>query len=166
MSQTSDKPTVVKMECTTDTEKGSNMEVEYSQDLQRKFSILSLLAMAFSSTNSWLGIALGMITGINSGGPVLLIYGLIFLGVISFAVASSLAELASIYPNAGGQYYWAKMLAPKKFAPFISYLTGWCGYAAAIFASASVLLAVGEVIVGLYQLSHPDLYVFLLSTGT
>lgn len=40
--------------------------------------------------------------GINSGGPVVFIYGLVITAAISMAVAISLAETGSAYPNSGG----------------------------------------------------------------
>ncbi|KAK3079959.1 hypothetical protein LTS18_003493, partial [Coniosporium uncinatum] len=68
-----------------------------------------------------------------------------------------LSELASALPNAGGQYFWANELAPKKYANFASYLTGWFAWAGSIFTSGSVAYAVGSALVGCYQLTHPEL---------
>lgn len=132
-------------------------EMGYVQDMKRNFSLFSILGTAFSLTNSWFGISAAMVTGINSGGPVLLIYGIILIAMISSCVAISLSELASALPNAGGQYFWANELAPKKYANFASYLTGWFAWSGSIFTSASVALAMGSATVGLYQLTHPDL---------
>lgn len=42
-----------------------------------------------------------MVTGINSGGPVLLVYGIIIVMLVSICVGISLSELASALPNAG-----------------------------------------------------------------
>lgn len=42
-----------------------------------------------------------MVTGINSGGPVLLVYGIIVVMLVSICVGVSLSELASALPNAG-----------------------------------------------------------------
>lgn len=131
----------------------------YTQDMKRKFSILSLLAVGFSLTNSWFGISASLITGINSGGPVLTVYGIPWIAFISLCVGVTLSELASAMPNAGGQYFWASELAPKKHANFASYLTGWFAWTGSIFTSASVALSLGLVAVGMYQLAHPDLYV-------
>jgi choline transport protein len=132
-------------------------EMGYTQDMQRNFSVWSVLGVGFSLTNSWFGISAAMITGINSGGPLLIIYGIILLAVVSTAVGISLSELASALPNAGGQYFWANELAPKKYANFASYLTGWLAWAGSMFTSASVALAMGSATVGCYQLTHPDL---------
>ncbi|KAL2007412.1 hypothetical protein VTN00DRAFT_8850 [Thermoascus crustaceus] len=131
-------------------------EMGYTQDMQRNFSVLSLLGVGFSLTNSWFGVSASLITGINSGGTVLTIYGIPWMAIMSTCVGVSLSELASAMPNAGGQYFWANELAPRKYANFASYLTGWFAWAGAIFTSASVALGVGAAGVGMYQLAHPD----------
>ncbi|KAL1955800.1 hypothetical protein VTO42DRAFT_8039 [Malbranchea cinnamomea] len=128
----------------------------YTQDMRRQFSVLSLLAVGFSLTNSWFGISASLITGINSGGPVLTIYGIPWIAFISTSVAITLSELASAYPNAGGQYFWANELAPPRYANFASYLTGWFAWAGSIFTSASVALGLASAGVGMWQLGHPD----------
>jgi choline transport protein len=136
-------------------------EMGYTQDMKRNFTVWSVLGVGFSLTNSWFGISLAMVTGINSGGPALLVYGIMLICLISICVGISLSELASALPNAGGQYFWANELAPKKYANFASYLTGWFAWAGSIFTSASVALGLGSAIVGCWQLTHPDLYVYL-----
>lgn len=131
----------------------------YTQDMHRNFSVLSLLGVAFSLANSWFGISASLITGINSGGTVLTMYGIPWIAFISTCVGITLSELASAMPNAGGQYFWANELAPKKYANFASYLTGWLAWAGAIFTCASVALSLGAAGVGMWKLGHPDLYV-------
>ncbi|KAF2116716.1 choline transport protein-like protein [Lophiotrema nucula] len=131
-------------------------EMGYTQDMKRNYSVWSVLGVGFSLTNSWFGISAALVTGINSGGPILIIYGIILIALISTCVGISLSELASALPNAGGQYFWANELAPKKYANFASYLTGWFAWAGSIFTSASVALAMGSALVGCWQLGHPD----------
>ncbi|CAI7570702.1 unnamed protein product [Penicillium pancosmium] len=111
-----------------DTDASRLAEMGYTQDLNRNFSILSLIGIAFCMSNSWFGISASMITGINSGGTTLIIYGLLWITIVSLAVGSSLAELASAMPNAGG----------------------------AIFACSSVVLGLGQATVGMWKLGHPD----------
>lgn len=132
-------------------------QMGYTQDLKRNYTWFSLLGVGFSLTNSWWGISAALITGISSGGPIQIVYGLIFFALISTCVGISLSELASALPNAGGQYFWANELAPKRYANFASYLTGWFAWAGSLFTSASVALATSSAGVGCWQLSHPDL---------
>ncbi|KAI9659676.1 MAG: hypothetical protein M1829_006549 [Trizodia sp. TS-e1964] len=128
----------------------------YTQDMPRNFSVWSIVGIGFALTNSWWAISAALVAGINSGGPVLIIYGILLLAVISTCVGISLSELASAFPNAGGQYFWANELAPKKYANFASYLTGWFAWLGAIFTTASVALAVASALLGSWQLSHPE----------
>jgi choline transport protein len=127
--------------------------------MDRKFSVWSVLGVGFSLTNSWWAVSAAMITGINSGGSVLLVYGTILLFIISIGVASSLSELVSALPNAAGQSFWARELAPKKYSNIASYLAGWFAWTGSLFACASVSMSVGYALVACYQLTHPDLSV-------
>ena len=131
-------------------------ELGYVQQLSRKFSVWSILGVGFSLTNSWFGLSAAMVTGINSGGTALIIYGVIIVACVSTCVAISLSELASAMPSAGGQYYWAHELANDKWKRFASYFVGWYSWAGSIFCSASVALALAFIVVGMWQLSHPD----------
>lgn len=131
----------------------------YKQDLKRNFSVFSLLGVAFSLTNAWFAISAALVTGINSGGPVVIMYGILWIIFISTCVGITLSELASAMPNAGGQTFWASELAPRKHANLASYLTGWFAWAGSIFTSASVVLGLASAGVGMWQLAHPDLYV-------
>ncbi|KAI5293087.1 hypothetical protein KEM52_005843, partial [Ascosphaera acerosa] len=108
-------------------------EMGYTQELQRNFSVLSVLGVGFSLTNSWFGISTSMITGIASGGPVLVMYGIPWSAFVSTCVGATLSELASSMPNAGGQYFWAQQLASPGWSPLAAYLTGYFAWAGAIF---------------------------------
>ena len=85
-------------------------ETGYSPELRRSFSVFSLLGVAFGLTNSWFGISGGLVAGISSGGPMCIIYGIIILTAFSTCIGITLSELASAYPNAAAQIYWAQNL--------------------------------------------------------
>ncbi|KNG90907.1 putative choline transport protein [Aspergillus nomiae NRRL 13137] len=88
-------------------------EMGYTQDMQRNFSVISLLGVAFSLANSWFGISASLITGIKSGGTVLTIYGIPWIAFVSTCVAVTLSELASAMPNAGGNTSGPASSPPK-----------------------------------------------------
>ncbi|KAE8423921.1 hypothetical protein BDV36DRAFT_278914 [Aspergillus pseudocaelatus] len=93
----------------------------------------------FSLANSWFGISTALATGIKSGGPVQVVYGLIIITFVCGCIAASLAELSSAMPNAGGQYYWTGQLANPRYARFI------------------IALSVEGLCIGCIQLTHPNL---------
>lgn len=142
------------------TEAQKNLELAaesgYTPELRRGFSTLALLGVGFGITNSWAGVSAALITGIQSGGPILIVYGIVLIAVISTGVAISLSELTSAYPSAAGQYYWTQKLAPPKYAGFASYMCGAFGWAGAVFTSAAVTISMSTMVVGIYALMHPE----------
>lgn len=131
-------------------------ETGYTPELRRGFSTLSLLGVGFGLTNSWFGISASLITGIESGGPMLIIYGIIIVAVISTTIAITLSELTSALPSAAGQYYWTQKLAPTKYAAFASYMCGAFAWAGSVFTSASVTISIATSLVGMYVLGSGD----------
>lgn len=79
----------------------------------RTMSGIETISAGWIICNSWAGIAATFALAITQGGPVTLIYGPIIMFVLVGACAATLAELASVYPTAGGQYHWTSILAPK-----------------------------------------------------
>jgi amino acid transporter len=45
--------------------------------------------------------------------------------VYTVIIGSCLAEICSVYPNAGSVYYWAGMLASEKRAGLAAFITGY-----------------------------------------
>jgi amino acid transporter len=57
-----------------------------------------------------------------------LIVRIYVVSFMTFFVGLSMAEIVSAIPTSGGPYFWAAMLAPKKYAAFFSWLTGWFNF--------------------------------------
>ncbi|KAH7137483.1 amino acid/polyamine transporter I [Dactylonectria estremocensis] len=146
-----------KTERTRDLESVESNDVGHQEELRRNFSLWSVMGISFSLANSWFGISTALVTGINSGGPVQLIYGTILVSVVCTAIGVCLGELASAMPNAGGQYYWTSQLASPRYARFASYFTGWISWAGSLFTCASIALGVGNLALGCIKMAHPDL---------
>jgi choline transport protein len=74
---------------------------------------------------------------------------------VVFCVAVSLAELASAFPNAGGQYYWVARLAPQSWHRSASYVIGNISWASTICGCASVLISVADMAGSMYTMRNP-----------
>ncbi|CAH6719632.1 choline transport protein [[Candida] jaroonii] len=125
-------------------------------ELRKSLGLFSLLGVGFGLTNSWYGISSSLQTSIASGGPIIVVYGIIIIAFISLNVAIMLSEFASMIPSAGGQYVWTRVLAPRKYSSFLAYMCGSFGWVGSIFTSASMALAVASQIMGLWNIMHPD----------
>lgn len=124
--------------------------------LRKSFSLWSILGVGFGLTNSWFGISVSMVTGISSGGPMMIVYGIIIVALVSVCIGISLGELSSAYPHAGGQFWWSLKLAPPEHKRFAAYLCGSFAYAGSVFTTASTTLSVAAELVGMYALMHPN----------
>lgn len=74
----------------------------------------AILCVGFNICNSWVGLAATMVIGIEQGGTVTVLYGMLLVVFSMGCSAATMAELASVYPTAGGPYHWTSVLAPEK----------------------------------------------------
>lgn len=72
----------------------------------QNFGWWPLLGVSFSLTNSWLGISSSLVVGLSSGGPVLIIYGLIIGFIFTLICVISLSEFSSLLPHSSGPCFW------------------------------------------------------------
>ena len=62
--------------------------------------------------------------GLETGGPLVMIWSWIIVGAFNICNCLSIAEICSTYPAEGGPYYWAGVMAPNEYSAIISYLVG------------------------------------------
>jgi len=129
-------------------------QMGYAQELRRSMSGFSNFAVSFTIISILSGCLTLYGVGLNTGGPVALIWGWPLVGAFVVLVGLGMAEVCSSYPTAGGLYYWAAKLAPRN-GPAWSWFTGWFNmigqvavtagidYGAAIFLNAFLELVTG-----------------------
>ncbi|KAI3393042.1 hypothetical protein diail_4781 [Diaporthe ilicicola] len=125
------------------------------QELQRNFSKVSMLGLAFAILNSWTALAASLSLALPSGGPSAILWGLIVAGLCNLCLAASLAEFLSAWPTAGGQYHWVAIISWKRFSRAISYSTGWINTAAWVCLTATGGLLGSQLILGIISLMNP-----------
>ncbi|KAM6536160.1 hypothetical protein FALCPG4_002177 [Fusarium falciforme] len=127
----------------------------YQPQMKRELSTVQLVGVAFMVTASWLGVTGGFSTGVVIGGSASLVYGLIIVAFFNIFFVTTLSELVSAMPNAGGQYYWVTKLAPGRLARPSAYFTGICNLSGGIIASAGATVLMGHMVLGVAKLAHP-----------
>ncbi|KAJ5523499.1 hypothetical protein N7513_013043 [Penicillium frequentans] len=91
---------------------------------KKQLNGITLLCLAFVICNSWAGIAGSLQLALLAGGPATLVYSILVATTGYVAIAASMAELAAVYPSAGGQYHFASILAPERWRRGVSYTCG------------------------------------------
>lgn len=97
----------------------------HAQTMTRKFSLLSMLAMAFCVLGTWAVFAQNLSAALTTGGPVSIFWGLLLVLFCNLCIALSLGELCSSMPTALGQAYWVSRLWDTPTGRFVSYMTAW-----------------------------------------
>ncbi|EUC66832.1 choline transporter, putative [Rhizoctonia solani AG-3 Rhs1AP] len=124
-------------------------EPGYQPRLRRNSSVWLNFGVGFSVTNSWWGISAGLVVGVNSGGPSILLYtpvlyDIILIAIISACAGVSLAEFASAVPNSGEQYCQTGQLelASRKVCARSSILDGCRGIAGSCLSLGNSLVLI------------------------
>lgn len=117
---------------------------------KREIGLLAIIGLGWNICNSWSAIAATLVISISSGGPVTLLYGIVLIFVLGGACALSMAEIASAYPTAGGQYHWTSILASKRYS------RGLVRLSTIKSPSLADVCKILELLLRLYQLSGLD----------
>lgn len=129
----------------------------YKQELKRTFSIWSLIAFGIVTLTPPSAIMNTLGTPLVSGGPQALVWGYIIVSIFTMIVAISMAEIAAVYPVAGGPLSWAYQLGKtQNIKIFSSWYTGYFNIFAQIAFASSASFQGAATILGMASLQHPS----------
>ncbi|GAA6022788.1 hypothetical protein JCM10207_000417 [Rhodosporidiobolus poonsookiae] len=139
-----------------DGSEGMEQLTGHKQELRVSMGLGALIALSVANVAPTVAINGSLATSLSSGGPVAVLWGWVAVVAICLCIAASLAEMCSAWPHAAGQAFWAFMLAPPRYAPFLSYFTGFMNIAGgwALIAAGAWIFADG--ILGLAVAYNPD----------
>ncbi|RSL90850.1 hypothetical protein CDV31_015610 [Fusarium ambrosium] len=124
--------------------------------MEKPFSVWSAMAIGASTTNTAIGVILTIGSITASGGSITLFWGFLLMALVGLACATSLSELASGLPDAGGQYIWVAALSPPGPRRFLSYATALFSWAGAVCTGASVCVVAPSLLFSLGSLLNPS----------
>ncbi|PPQ70248.1 hypothetical protein CVT26_014495 [Gymnopilus dilepis] len=100
-------------------------ELGYKSEFRREFSLLETICFAFSIMGVIASVTSTLSFGLVNGGHVGMVFGWLIPCCFVMFVALSMAEMASSMPTSAGLYYFSSKLAPPRYAPLASWITGW-----------------------------------------
>ena len=113
-------------------------QLGYAQELRRRMSGFSNFAVSFTIISILSGCLTLYYFGMEMGGPAIIVWGWVLVGIMTLMVGLSMAEVCSSFPTAGGLYYWAAKLAPVKRGPVWSWFTGWFNFLGQVAVTAGI----------------------------
>ncbi|KAL4754918.1 hypothetical protein BDW72DRAFT_164654 [Aspergillus terricola var. indicus] len=128
----------------------------YKSELPRNLSMLSILGLSFAIMAAPFGLSTTLYITLTDGQSVSIIWGWVFVTLISIAIAASLAEICAVYPTAGGVYYWSAMLSTREWAPMMSFIDGWLTLVGNWTVTLSITFSGGQLILSAISLWNED----------
>ncbi|KAH9077072.1 amino acid/polyamine transporter I [Lactarius deliciosus] len=124
----------------------------YKSEFRREFSLIETIAFSFSIMGVIASVSSTLSFPLAAGGHVGMVWGWLIPCPFVLCVAASLAELTSAMPTSAGLYYFSAKLAPPKYVPIASWITGWANVtgqvAAQMITTAITVGSDGAVVLG------------------
>ncbi|MGW5258729.1 amino acid permease [Streptomyces sp. NPDC004012] len=113
-------------------------QLGYTQVLARRMSAFSNYAVSFTIISVLSGCLTLYLFGMNTGGPAVITWGWVAVGLMTLFVGLSMAEICSAYPTSAGLYFWAHQLAPRRSAAAWAWFTGWFNVLGQVAVTAGI----------------------------
>lgn len=140
-------------------------ELGYRSEFRREFSRLETVAFAFSIMGVIASVTSTYSFGLINGGHVGLVFGWLIPCCFVAFVALSMAEMASSMPTSAGLYYFSAKMAPPKYAPLASWITGWANVTGQVTLVCGIDFTCAQMITTAIQV-HTDGAVILSAGAT
>ncbi|KAJ5709515.1 hypothetical protein N7493_010849 [Penicillium malachiteum] len=150
--------------------------IGYKQELRREFSKWSTVSYAISILGVLGSVPATFGSPLAAGGPATAVWCWLIGSCMAMCIGSSVAELVSAYPTAGGMYFVTKHVVPKDQVPIFSWIQGWCNLLGQTAGVSSVAYTVSQMLLacvsmnsdlkeGQYSYSPTALQTVLVSIG-
>ncbi|THH20951.1 hypothetical protein EW146_g508 [Bondarzewia mesenterica] len=100
-------------------------QLGYVPSFKREFSNLATISFAFSIMGLCSSVAVTFNTPLLLGGPSSVTWCWILGATMCFTLGTSIAEIVSAFPTAGGLYTASAELVPKKHRARVGWVVGW-----------------------------------------
>lgn len=138
---------VLNIDHEVDSDEARILALGYKQEFRREFSALSVFAVSFSVLGLLPSVAATFQYQQEVIGTSPIPWLIAVFGVT--ALAYSMAEIASAYPTSSGTPYAVAQLAPKKWAPFLTWITCFSNWMVQITAAPSVNFSGAKLILAM-----------------
>ncbi|KAF2670801.1 amino acid permease, variant [Microthyrium microscopicum] len=127
----------------------------YRQELKREFTKWSTVSYAISILGVLGSVPATMTAPLTEGGPATAVWTWAIGSLMAMCIASSVAELVSAYPTAGGMYFVTKHVVPKEHVAIWAWIIGWCNFLGQAAGVASLAYSIAQMILAAVVMNGP-----------
>src|SRR6185437_14913000 len=130
-------------------------ELGYPRQLSRRVNAFGNFAISATIINFISGVMTALGLAMVSGGPRIMVFGWLAVGLLVLFVGAAMAEITSGFPTSAALYYWSAKLAKKHNAVW-SWFTGWLNFIGQIGGTAATDFALANFVAALATLQWPS----------
>jgi len=130
-------------------------ELGYPRQLARRVNAFGNFAISATIINFISGVLTALGFAMISGGPRIMVFGWLGVGLMVLFVGGAMAEITSGFPTSAALYYWSAKLAKRHNASW-SWFTGWLNFIGQIGGTAATDFALANFGVALATLQWPS----------
>jgi choline transport protein len=127
--------------------------------LKRSIGLVGIIGLGLSIVNGWVAMSSTIVIGLGQGGAPLILYGILGTTAVNVFLILTIAELASAYPTAGGQYVWSAILSKLSSSSGgrypLSFVVGWATVYEWIVIVTAVAIICAQTVFGLVTTFNP-----------
>jgi amino acid transporter len=117
-----------------------------AQELRREFSKWSTVSYAISILGVLGSVPATFASPLAAGGPATAVWCWFIGSCMAMCIGSSVAELVSAYPTAGGMYFVTKHVVPPDQVAIFAWIQGWCNLLGQTAGVSSVAYSVSQML--------------------
>ncbi|KAF2876713.1 amino acid/polyamine transporter I [Massariosphaeria phaeospora] len=131
------------------------VRIGYTPVLHRHFSRWSTVSYAISILGVLGSVPATFAAPMASGGPATAVWAWFIGSIMAYCIASSVAELVSAYPTAGGMYYVTKHVVPPEHVAAWAWIIGWCNFLGQAAGVASLAYTISQMVLATAVMHSP-----------
>lgn len=130
-------------------------ELGYPRQLSRRVNAFGNFAISATIINFISGVMTALTFAMVTGGPRVMVFGWLGVGLLVLFVGMAMAEITSGFPTSAALYYWSAKLAKRHNAGW-SWFTGWLNFIGQIGGTAATDFALANFGSALATLQWPS----------
>lgn len=123
---------------------------------RRLFNTQQLFALNLAIYGTWYIVGSNIYFAMQNGGPMGWLFSYVIVAAGVLCQAASFAELSSITPVAGAQYYWTYHYAPAPMKLFLTWIQGWTTWLGYVSMLASTFNTSILLMQGIINIAYPE----------
>ncbi|GJP52667.1 hypothetical protein CLOM_g11762 [Closterium sp. NIES-68] len=122
------------------------LELGYRQELKRSLGWVEIFGVSAAVMNPYMTAMPFFGWALLQAGPVGVVWPWVVLAPFALCMVLVIAEVCSSFPMSGSLYFWAASLSPRRWKPFVAWVTVWLEVIALSVCASSIAFPAAQLV--------------------